>query len=208
MKRAGLSRLAALQPPEPVRRYERESPGELVHIDTKRLGRNQGAGHRITGQRQHRSRGIGWDAVHLAIDHHSRVSYASIKPDEKVLSCVDFLRECVDYYNSLGVRIDRVMTDNGAGYKKTFTGCVHRAGHPPHPNSSLYAQDKRQGRTLRADQPQGVGLSASYESSEQRTAALKPFLDRYNWLRPHSALNHQPPMSRIPAMSNLLKLNT
>lgn len=116
MARLGLSRLSALQPPEPVRRYERETPGELLHIDTKRLGRIKGIGHRITGERQHRNRGIGWDAVHLAIDDHSRVSFARILDDEKGVCCTQFLREAVNFYASLGVKIERVMTDNGSGY--------------------------------------------------------------------------------------------
>lgn len=119
MARVGLGRLKSLDPVQPICRYERAAPGELLHIDTKRLGRIQGMGHRITGNRQHQNRGIGWDAVHLAIDDHSRVSFALIKPDEKAVSCVEFLRNAVAYYNGLGVRIDRVMTDNGSGYKKT-----------------------------------------------------------------------------------------
>jgi len=116
MARLGLSRLPTLQPPEPVRRYERASAGELLHIDTKRLGRIRGVGHRITGERQHRNRGIGWDAVHLAIDDYSRVSFARILDDEKGICCSQFLREAVAYYARLGVKIERVMTDNGSGY--------------------------------------------------------------------------------------------
>lgn len=208
MKRLGLSRLDALQPPEPVVRYERASPGELLHIDTKRLGRIQGVGHRITGQRQHRNRGIGWDAVHLAIDDHSRVSFALIKPDEKALSCVQFLRDAVAYYAGLGVRIDRVMTDNGTGYKNTFRAACEELGIR-HIRTKPYTP-KTNGKAERFVQTslREWAYARPYETSAQREAALKPFLDHYNWLRPHSALNHQPPMSRIPAMNNLLKLNT
>lgn len=127
MKRLGLSRFASLQPPAPVVRYERGAPGELLHLDTKKLGSIDGVGHRITGDRAlNRNRGIGWDMVHLAIDDHSRVSFALIKADELGTSCAQFLREAVAYYGSLGVRIDRVMTDNGCGYvSKAFrAACV------------------------------------------------------------------------------------
>jgi transposase InsO family protein len=209
MKRLGLSRLAALQPPEPVRRYERDAPGELLHIDTKRLGRIQGVGHRITGDRtKNRNRGIGWDAVHLAIDDHSRVSFALIQPDEGALSCADFLRQAVAYYASLGVRIDRVMTDNGAGYKKIFQAACEQLGIR-HIRTRPYTP-KTNGKAERFVQTslREWAYARPYESSAQREAALQPFIHRYNWHRPHSALNHQPPMSRIPAMNNLLKLDT
>jgi transposase InsO family protein len=208
MKRLGLSRLAALQPPEPVIRYERATPGELLHIDTKRLGRISGVGHRIHGDRTKRVRGIGWDAVHLAIDDHSRVSFAAIKPDETAASCVQFLREAVAYYASLGVRIDRVMTDNGAGYKNTFRAACDELGMG-HVRTRPYTP-KTNGKAERFVQTslREWAYARAYESSEERRAALQPFLDHYNWLRPHSALNHQPPMSRIPAMNDLLKLNT
>lgn len=129
MARMGLSRLEALQQPVPVIRYERAAPGELLHIDTKRLGRIQGIGHRITGDRTTRNRGIGWDAVHLAIDDHSRVSFAAIKPDETAASCVQFLREAVAWYAGMGVKIERVMTDNGTGYKNAFKAACDELGY-------------------------------------------------------------------------------
>ncbi len=209
MKRLGLSRLSALQPPVPVVRYERQTPGELLHIDTKRLGRIQGVGHRITGDRTlNRNRGIGWDAVHLAIDDHSRVSFAQVLPDEKAISCVLFLRQAVAYYASLGVRIERVMTDNGTGYKNQFRAACEELGIH-HIRTRPYTP-KTNGKVERFVQTslREWAYVRPYESSAQRQAALQPFIDGYNWLRPHSALHHQPPMSRIQAMNNLLKLNT
>lgn len=210
MKRLGLSRLASLEPPTPVVRYERAAPGELLHLDTKKLGRIDGVGHRITRDRTlNRNRGIGWDLVHLAIDDHSRVSFALIKADECGHSCADFLHEAVAHYASLGVRIDRVMTDNGSGYvSKAFRqACVelgvrHLRTRPYTPKTNGKAERFVQ-TSLRE-----WAYARPYESSAQREAALQPFLHRYNWHRPHSALNRQPPMSRIPAMNNLLELNT
>jgi transposase InsO family protein len=174
MKRLGLSRLAALQPPEPVIRYERGAPGELLHIDTKRLGRISGVGHRIHGDRTKRARGIGSDAVHLAIDDHSRVSFAAIKPDETAASCVQFLREAVAYYAGLGVRIDRVMTDNGAGYKNTFRAACNELGMG-HIRTRPYTL-KTNGKAERFVQTslREWACARAYESSEERLAALQP----------------------------------
>lgn len=208
LRRIGLARLKSLDPVEPVVRYERATPGELLHVDTKRLGRINGIGHRITGKRQDRNRGIGWDAVHLAIDDHSRVSFARIKPDETAISCVQFLRDAVAYYASLGVHIDRVMTDNGTGYKNTFrAACAELGIH--HLRTKPYTP-KTNGKVERFVQTslREWAYARPYENSAQREAALQPFIHRYNWHRPHSAINHQPPMSRIPAMNNLLRLNT
>jgi transposase InsO family protein len=209
MARLGLSRLPSLQPPEPVRRYERANAGELLHIDTKRLGRIRGVGHRITGERQHRNRGIGWDAVHLAIDDYSRVSFARILDDEKGSCCTQFLRDAVGYYASLGVKIDRVMTDNGSGYvSKAFKAACAELGIR-HIRTRPYTP-KTNGKAERFVQTslREWAYARPYESSEQRQAALQPFIDRYNWHRPHSALNHQPPITRIPGMNDVLRLNT
>lgn len=209
MKRLGLARLPSLEPVQPVRRYERSSAGELLHLDTKRLGRIRGVGHRITGERQHRNRGIGWDAVHLAIDDYSRVSFARILPDEKGLCCTDFLRQAVAYYASLGVTIDRVMTDNGSGYvSKAFRAACEELGLR-HIRTRPYTP-KTNGKAERFVQTslREWAYAQPYVSSDERQAALQPFIDRYNWLRPHSALNHQPPMTRIPGMNNVLRLNS
>lgn len=209
MKRLGLSRLKSLEPPAPVVRYERAAAGELLHIDTKKLGRIDGVGHRITGDRtKNHNRGIGWDMVHLAIDDHSRVSFAKVLSDEKAVSCVQFLRQAVAYYASLGVRIERVMTDNGTGYKNTFKAACTELGIR-HIKTRPYTP-KTNGKAERFVQTslREWAYARPYISSGQREAALQPFLHRYNWHRPHSALNRQPPMSRIPAVSNLLELNS
>ena len=209
MKRAGLSRLKSLEPAEPVVRYERQTPGELLHIDTKRLGRILGVGHRITGDRtRNKNRGIGWDAVHLAIDDHSRVAFARIKPDEGALSCAEFLREAVAFYADLGVKIERVMTDNGTGYKRIFEAACAELGIR-HVRTRPYTP-KTNGKAERFVQTslREWAYARPYRSSALREAALQPFIHHYNWHRPHSALAHQPPMTRIPAVNDLVKLNS
>ena len=206
MKRLGLSQLKALEPPMPVVRYERTSAGELLHIDTKRLGRIDGIGHRITGDRTYRHRGVGWDMVHLAIDDHSRVSFAQVLPDEKAVSCVQFLREAVTYYASLGVRIQRVMTDNGKGLQERLQGCVQRTEHPAHQDSAVHAQDQRQGRTLRADQPTRVGVCQALRnlsSARGGLAALPPSLQLAS-----ATLSTQPPATHEPYPNHEQPLGT
>jgi transposase InsO family protein len=119
LRRLGLNRIRDLEPAEPDRRYEREKPGEIIHLDIKKLGRFDKVGHRITGDRtgQSNSRGVGWEFVHVCIDDHSRVAFSQILPDEKADSAVPFLKAAVAYYKSLGVTVTRVMTDNGSCYK-------------------------------------------------------------------------------------------
>lgn len=208
MKRVGLSRLKSLDPVEPIVRYERERPGELIHIDTKRLGKIKGIGHRITGDRtKNRVPGKGWDAVHLAIDDHSRVAFARVKDDEGAQSCAEFLREAAAFYASLGVRVERVMTDNGTGYKRIFeAACDDLAIR--HVRTRPYTP-KTNGKVERLVQTslREWAYAKPYRSSAQRTAALQPFIHGYNWHRPHSALAHQPPMIRIPGVNDLVKLN-
>lgn len=210
MKRVGLSRLKSLEPAEPVVRYERELPGELIHIDTKRLGRINGIGHRITGVRMHAkaNHGQGWDAVHLAIDDHSRVAFARIKVDETKESCVEFLREAIAFYASLGVNVEGVMTDNGSGYKKTYDLACTDLG-VRHLRTKPYTP-KTNGKVERFVQTslREWAYVRPYRSSALREAALQPFIHHYNWHRPHSALALQPPMIRIPAVNDLMKLNS
>jgi transposase InsO family protein len=135
LRRLGLNRLKALDPAEPVRRYERARPGELIHIDIKKLGRFNRVGHRITGERagqsNQRNNGTapGWEYVHVCIDDHSRVAFSRIYPNEKKESAVAFLKACIAYYKSLGITVERLMTDNGACYKsKAFARACKKLG--------------------------------------------------------------------------------
>jgi transposase InsO family protein len=131
LRRLGLNRLSALEPAEPVRRYEREKPGELLHIDIKKLGKFSQIGHRITGDRrgQSNNRGVGWEYVHVCIDDHSRIAFAKVMPSEKKRSATAFLGAALTYYESLGIKVERVMTDNGSCYKSfAFRRACKRLG--------------------------------------------------------------------------------
>ncbi|TGT36237.1 LacI family DNA-binding transcriptional regulator, partial [Mesorhizobium sp. M4B.F.Ca.ET.169.01.1.1] len=131
LKRAGLSRLRDIEPAEPVRRYEREKPGEMIHIDIKKLGRFERVGHRITGDRvgQSNSRGVGWEFVHVCIDDASRVAFSQVLPDQRKESAIAFLKAAVAYYASLGIVVERVMTDNGSCYRsKAFAKACRKLG--------------------------------------------------------------------------------
>jgi len=212
LRRLGLNRLKALEPAEPVRRYERERPGELIHIDIKKLGRFNRIGHRIPGHRvrQARDRGVGWDHVHVAIDDHSRIAFTQIKPNEKSCSAVAFLRAAIAYYASLGVKVERVMTDNGACYKAfAFRKACKRLGLK-HIRTRPYTP-KTNGKAERFIQTslREWAYARAYDNSAQRAAELPLWLHRYNWHRPHGSIGSLPPISRLgPAGNNLLTLHS
>lgn len=155
-----------------------------------------------------RRRGKGWEAVHLAIDDHSRVSFARLLPDETTDSCVLFLREAVALYAGLGVRIERVMTDNGTGYKSTFKAACDELGIRHIKTRPYTPQTNGKAERFVQTSLREWAYVRPYDSSAQRQAALQPFIDGYNWSQPHSALNHQPPISLIPAVNDVLRLNS
>lgn len=212
LRRLGLNKLSALEPAEPVRRYEREQPGELIHIDIKKLGKIDGVGHRITGDRtrQSSSRGIGWEAVHVCIDDHSRVAFAQVLPDQKKQSAAAFLRASVAYYASLGVKVARVMTDNGPCYKSfDFKEACAQLGRR-HKRTKFYTP-KTNGKAERFIQTalREWAYAKAYTHSDGRTAELPAWLHRYNWHRPHGSLNAKTPISRLALTGdNLLRLHT
>jgi transposase InsO family protein len=209
LKRLGLNRIAALEPAEPVRRYEREHPGELIHIDIKKLGRFDRVGHRITGDRQSKSRGVGWEYVHVCIDDASRVAFSQILADQKKQSAVAFLKTAVAYYASLGVSIARVMTDNGSCYRaRDFAracrdlGLKHIRTRPFTPKTNGKAERFIQ-TALRE-----WAYAQAYPTSDRRGEELPIWLHRYNWHRPHGGLKSKPPISRLALTEdNLLRLH-
>ena len=209
LKRAGLSRLAALDPVELPRRYEREAPGELLHIDIKKLGRIGRVGHRITGDRQDRAVGIGWEHVYVAVDDHSRVGYSQILPFENGECAASFLAAAARYYRSLGIHIERVITDNA----KVFTS---------RPFIAVCEAESIQRRRTRIYRPQTNGKAErfiqsalrewayahAYRNSKERALHLPRWLHAYNWHRPHASLGGDPPISRLQlARDKLLRLH-
>ena len=208
LRRAGLSRWRDLQPAVPVVRYQREHPGELVHLDVKKLGRINGIGHRITGDRTlNRSRGLGWDFVHVAIDDASRVAVAHVAEDEKGDTATQLLKRTVEHYRQRGVRVQRVMTDNGSPYMSTAfkqacqqLGIRHLRTKPYTPRTNGKAE-----RFIQTALREWAYASA-FHSSQQRTSALQAWLHHYNWHRPHSALQSLPPISAL-RLNNLLRLH-
>jgi transposase InsO family protein len=211
LKRQGLSKLDSLEPAVPVRRYEREHPGELVHIDIKKLGRFERVGHRITGDRRcGETRGAGWEFVHVAIDDASRLAFSQILPDERKQSAIAFLKALIAYYASLGVNVTRVMTDNGSCYRsKEFRnacrdlGLRHIKTRPYTPRTNGKAERFIQ-TALRE-----WAYAQAYPTSERRAAELPVWLHRYNWHRPHGSLQSNPPISRLGlARDNLLRLHS
>jgi transposase InsO family protein len=204
LKRRGLSLLSALEPQQPRPRYERETPGEIIHIDIKKLGRFNAVGHRITGDRRGQSnargrgKGPGWEFAHVAIDDHSRVATAAIFPDEKKKSAVAFLRSTVTYYRGLGVNVQRVMTDNGSCYRsKAFAKACKRL-RIKHIRTKPYTPQTN-GKAERFIQTalREWAYATAFEHSDQRRDALSPWLHRYNWHRPHASLHKKAPISRL-----------
>jgi transposase InsO family protein len=215
LTRIGLGKLSRLEPPEPPNRYQRRHPGELIHIDVKKLGRIKGgAGKRITGgARRHnfdrvtdaagRPRlTVGWEYVHVCIDDATRLAYVEVLEDEKAATAADFLRRAVAHYAAHGIRVKRVMTDNGSAYISgdhrdacTELGLKHLRTRPYRPRTNGKAE--RFIRTLLA----GWAYGAIYRDSYERRRALNGWLDFYNHRRPHGSLSHQPPLTRLEALS-------
>jgi transposase InsO family protein len=211
LKRLGLNKLSALEP-QPVRRYEREHPGELIHIDIKKLGRFSRVGHRITGDRtgQSKTRGIGWEFVHVCIDDASRVAFSQLKKDERKASAVAFLKAAVAYYASLGVKVQRVMTDNGSCYRsRAFARACKRLGLK-HIRTKPYTP-KTNGKAERFIQTslREWAYACAYNTSDERAAELPRWMHRYNWHRPHGSIGSKPPISRLGLSgNNLLRLHS
>jgi transposase InsO family protein len=211
LRRLGLNRLKALEPAEPVRRYERDRPGELIHIDIKKLGKIGSVGHRITGRRTgivNHHLGIGWEFVHVCIDDASRIAFSRVMKDERKESAVAFLKAAVAYYASLGVKIERVM--NGSCYRsKAFARACKRLALK-HIFTKPYTP-KTNGKAERFIQTslREWAYARAYNTSDERTAELPRWLHRYNWHRPHGSIGAQPPISRLGlARNNLLRLHS
>jgi transposase InsO family protein len=210
LRRHQLHRLALLDPPPLARRYQRAHPGELIHFDIKKLARIERPSHRVTGDRRDLCKGAGWEYVHVAIDDASRIAFARIMPDETKHSAVAFLHSALDYFRSLGIKTQAIMSDNGACYvSKLFAqsrqalGLRHLFTRPYTPRTNGKAERFIQ-TSLRE-----WAYARTYQHSTVRAAYLPNFLHHYNWHRTHSALNHHPPISKLNlTVNNLLSLHT
>jgi len=213
LTRIGLGKLSRLDPLEPPNRYERRAAGELLHIDVKKLGRINGVGWRVTGNRgsqnanrraQRRGGPAGWEYVHVCVDDATRLAYAEVLDDERAVTAVGFLRRAIAFYAAHGITVERVMTDNGAAYRATLhalacraLGIRHLRTRPRRPRTNGKAE--RFIKTMIA----GWNDGAIYGSSRERAAALDGWLWTYNHRRPHGALSHKPPIARLNELNNL-----
>jgi transposase InsO family protein len=215
LTRIGMGKLGRLGL-EPAQRYERERPGELIHIDVKKLGRIQGgAGHRVSGKRRNTGRRIdaegvprlqvGWECVHIAIDDCSRLAYAEVLPDEKATTVVAFLRRAVVFYERHGMAVQQLLTDNGSGYRSIVHAIACRAMGIRHLRTRPY-RPQTNGKAERFIRTMlgGWAYGAIYRDSKERTAALDGWLWHYNHYRKHSALGHKSPIARLNERTNLL----
>jgi transposase InsO family protein len=209
LQRIGMGKLGRLGL-EPAERYERERPGELIHIDVKKLGRIARPGHRVTGSRAakgyHRQQhSLGWEFVHIAIDDCTRLAYVEVLDDERATTAIAFLRRAIAFYRRHGITAERLLTDNGNPYRSTVhavacraLGIRHLRTRPYRPQTNGKAE--RFIRTLLG----GWAYGALYRNSSERAAALDAWLDYYNHRRRHSALGHKPPIARLNERTNLL----
>ena len=216
LKRAGLSRLKDIDPAEPVRRYERKRPGEMIHLDIKKLGKFNRVGHRITGNRHRQSNqrnngtAPGWEYVHVAIDDHSRLSFTQIHADEKASSAVAHLKAAIAWHRRLGITIERVMTDNGSCYKSHAFRDACRDLGLRHIRTKPYTP-RTNGKAERFIQTclREWAYARAYKTSEQRADHLPIWNHMYNWHRPHGSLDSNPPISRLGLTEdNLLRHHT
>ena len=209
LRRAGLSRLSDLGPKEDVHRYERETPGELLHIDINRLGRFDKVGHRNTGDRTQRARDIGWDHVFVAVDDHSRIAFTQVYPDETKESAASFLRAAVGYFSTLRIPVQRVLTDNGKSFHSHLFGATCLELGIAQKFTRAY-RPQTNGKAERFIQSalREWAYGRVYETSEHRQAALPVWTHFYNWHRPHHGIDLKPPMSRLSlSRKNVLTLH-
>lgn len=204
LRQAGLGRLSSLEPKEPPRRYQRDRPGELIHLDIKKLGRFERPGHRATRDRRAgRNRGAGWDFIHVAIDDATRLAYVEVLPDERRGTAAGFLIRALRWFRARGVRAERIMTDNGSAYvSKLFAKAMRLLGLR-HIRTRPYTP-KTNGKAERFIQTllREWAYAIPYPSSDARARDLPRWIDWYNQKRPHSAIGSRPP---VDALNNLMR---
>jgi len=209
LARAGLSHLRDLEPSEPVVRYEHRHPGDLIHIDTKKLGRIERLGHRITGNRRDSVDGAGWEYLFVAVDDHARIGFTDLYPDERKASAVQFLRNAIAYYRSLGVRVRRVLSDNGSAFRsKAFAKACRRLGLKHSFTKPYRPQTNGKAERFIQSALREWAYGIPYNHSSEREAMLERWTHHYNWHRPHQGIAGLAPISRLAqSRNNLLTLH-
>jgi transposase InsO family protein len=210
LARAGLSRLRDLEPSEPVVRYEHEHPGDLIHIDTKKLGRIERPSHRVTGNRRDSVDGAGWEFLFVAVDDHARVGFTDLYPDERKASAVQFLSNTVAYFGSLGVHVRRVLTDNGSAFRsKAFAKACRRLGLKHSFTRAYRPQTNGKAERFIQSALREWAYGTVYNHSKDRAAMLDRWIHHYNWHRPHQGIGGLAPIRRLAqSNNNLLTLHT
>jgi transposase InsO family protein len=209
LKRAGLSRLRDLEPSEPAVRYEHERPGDLIHIDTKKLGRIERMSHRVTGNRRDTVEGAGWEFLFVAIDDHARIGFTDMYPDEGKASAVQFLQNTVAYFRCLGVHSKRILTDNGPAFRsKSFAGACRDLGLKHSFTKPYRPQTNGKAERFIQSALREWAYGIPYHHSSERTAMLERWIHHYNWHRPHQGIKGLTPISRLArSHNNLLTLH-
>jgi len=210
LRRAGLSRWSDLAPSEPVMRYEHAEPGDLLHIDTKKLGRIERVGHRITGNPRDSVDGAGWEYLFVAIDDHARLGFTQMKPTERGSCAATFLQASIKYFRQLGVTVRRVLTDNGAPFRShKFAAACHRLGLRHHFTRAYRPQTNGKAERFIQSALREWAYGIPYHSSAERTTMLHRWIHHYNWHRPHQGIGGFAPVSRLGRNgNNLLALHT
>ena len=210
LARMGLSKLSDLEPSEPVVRYEHDAPGDLLHLDTKKLGRIERPSHRVTGNRRDSVNGAGWEFLFVAIDDHARIGFSDMYPNERQESAVQFLRNAVAYFASLGVRIKAVLTDNGSAFRsKDFNRACAKLGLKHRYTRAYRPQTNGKAERFIQSALREWAYGFTYQQSNQRTEALDAWMHHYNWHRPHQGIGGISPMARLrKSRNNLLTLHS
>ena len=210
LRRAGLSRLKDLDPAEPVVRYEHQEPGDLIHLDTKKLGRIERMSHRVTGNRRDTVEGAGWEFLFVAIDDHARIGFSELYGDERRESAVQFLERTIAYFLSLGVTVKRVLTDNGSAFRsQAFAAACQRLGLKHSFTRPYRPQTNGKAERFIQSALREWAYGIPYHHSRDRASMLDRWIHHYNWHRPHQGIGGLPPTSRLAQNgNNLLKLHS
>ena len=209
LTRLKLNKIRMLEPKLPPNRYEHACPGDLLHIDIKKLARIHKPGHRITGNPQDETRGAGWEFLYVAVDDHSRMAYVAMMPDEKAVSAGLFLSQAAEYFAQLNIRLRRVMTDNGPCFLSDRFKAQCQNLNARHIRTRIYTP-RTNGKAERFIQTaiREWAYARLYQNSKERNSYLMPWIHQYNWHRPHASLNQMPPISRAGLdidVNNLLR---